>query len=122
MKKILLSALVSLSLVSITWAKNSNYECPSISAIQQIGLDTIDQNSNGNYTVSKRNVYDTTHVWIFTVRNIIASSSSDAFAKATSTLSTLSGNPQRIYKNGFMDCQYINGNVYITDAYTKYIG
>ena len=123
MEKIALSGLLSLSLISIAWANESHYECPSITAIQQIGLsnDTY-QESDGNYMVSQKDYYGTSHAWTFRVRNIAASSSAAAVIKAVATLPTLSGNPESVYMNGYMDCQYDNRMGYFTDAYTKYIG
>jgi len=93
MIKQFLKAIVTLTMTTTVYAAPVPPEkCPGVGSINAAGLNpnAVERDASGLWAVAMmKNKYDTKDFWTFVVGNIMASDASDAYRKATASLTSL---------------------------------
>lgn len=84
------SAILALSVSSMTFATPQPQICPSVSAIQAVGVSrTVIKLDNRWYAGRRNQMYDTTDAWSFIIGNMNVVTANDAYNAATTALPSL---------------------------------
>ena len=96
-------------------------KCPSINAIQSVGINDFKQQNTGLWAAGvHNNPYDTNEDWTFVMGDINATGIDDVRNKVTTALSTLyfQYGPTPIPQLGVWSCLYNNAAGYLSNAFT----